>query len=470
MTSIRRHVLMWLLGASAIGALLLALAAYTALRDEQNDTLDANLREVALAATPDSERPADAPRDEDHDSEERIVIARWNAQGERVYLSDPTVPLRRPERTGLTRQVVGGAAWDAFAVATTGGLSVAAQLAHAQEVRAAETAADLMLPFAAVSVLVGALMVIALRRGLAPLDDAAKALAARSEAALDPLDEAGLPRELRPLVRAMNQLLARVGRSFEAQQRFVADAAHELRTPVAALRLQHQLAERAADGAAREQALRELGAGILRIQHLTEQLLDLSRAEPAAQLRATRETVSLDALAAQVVSDLAVIADKRGIDLGLQRADPISVRGDASQLRILLANLIDNALRYTPRGGVVDVAVSDGADGAELRVADNGPGIVPAERERVFVRFFRGSAGRESAAPAALPGSGLGLAIVQAIAEGHGARVTLHDSSTGGLLVRVRFVGEASEAGAAKPVAALPPPVPTARAVPGAPA
>ena len=319
MTSIRRHVLMWLLGASAIGALLLALAAYTALRDEQNDTLDANLREVALAATPDSERPADAPRDEDHDSEERIVIARWNAQGERVYLSDPTVPLLRPERAGLTRQVVGGAAWDAFAVATPQGVSVAAQLAHAQEVRAAQTAADLMLPFAAVSVLVGALMVIALRRGLAPLDDAAKALAARSEAALDPLDEAGLPRELRPLVRAMNQLLARVGRSFEAQQRFVADAAHELRTPVAALRLQHQLAERAADGAAREQALRELGAGILRIQHLTEQLLDLSRAEPAAQLRATRETVSLDALAAQVVSDLAVIADKRGIDLRATR-------------------------------------------------------------------------------------------------------------------------------------------------------
>ena len=466
-TSIRRHVLVWLLGASAIGALLLAAAAYSALREEQNDTLDAHLREVALAAMPDGERSADAPPTEAVDPEERIVIARFDLRGERVYLSDPSVPLRRPERMGLTRQVVDGAAWDAFAVATTGGLSVAAQLTRAQALRAAESATELMLPFAGVSVLVGVLLVIALRRGLAPLDDAAKALAARSEAALDPLDEAGLPRELRPLVRAMNQLLARVGRSFEAQQRFVADAAHELRTPVAALRLQHQLAERAADGAAREQALRELGAGILRIQHLTEQLLDLSRAEPAAQLRATRETVALDALAAQVVSDLAVIADKRGIDLGLQRADPISVRGDASQLRILLANLIDNALRYTPRGGVVDVSVSDGADGPELSVADTGPGIAPAERERVFVRFFRGSAGRESAAPAASPGSGLGLAIVQAIAEGHGARVTLHDSSTGGLLVRVRFVGEA---GAAKPVAALPPPVPTARAVPGAPA
>jgi signal transduction histidine kinase len=442
--SIRSHLLAWLFGASGIGALLLAAAAYTVLRDEQNDVLDTNLREVALAASHGTEGVAGLPAPAEDDAEDRVVIARWTPAGERAYLSDPTVPLQRPLRGGLARQQVGGTAWDAFAVVDARGTTVAAQMARAQETRAAESAAGLILPFSLVIAAVAVLMVLALRRGLAPLDAAAAELAARSESALEPLDESLLPRELRPLVRAMNHLMARVSQSMQAQQRFVADAAHELRTPVAALQLQQQLVDAAPDAAARGRALVELHAGIERMRRLTVQLLDLSRIDAAAESGAAPRPVALDALAASVVSDFAPIADQRGIDLGLQQADRATVRGDEAALRMLVANLVDNALRYTPAGGVVDVSVIAGAAGSELTVDDSGPGIAPAERERVFVRFYRGEAAHAAAAQddSAAPGSGLGLAIVQAIAERHAARVTLHDGPGGGLLVRVGFAHE----------------------------
>jgi signal transduction histidine kinase len=446
--SVRGHVLAWLFAAGSVGALLLCGAAYTELRDEQNETLDANLREVALAAAQGTTGVPPARPAAVVDAADRIVIARWTAAGDRIYLSDATVPLQRPPRSGLARQQLGGDGWDAFAVVDAQGTTVAAQLAHAQEARAAESATRLLVPFIAVLGLVAVLLLIALRRGLAPLDAATAALAARSESALEPLDESRLPIELRPLVHAMNHLMARVAQSMQAQQRFVADAAHELRTPVAALQLQQQLVDAAPDAAARERALIELHAGIERIRRLTVQLLDLSRIDAAVEARAALRPVALDTLAASVVADLALIADRRGIDLGLQQADRVSVRGDEAALRILIANLVDNALRYTPSGGVVDVSVVDGAEGPELNVSDSGPGIAPAERERVFVRFYRGAAAHAAAAAetSAWPGSGLGLAIVQAIAERHAARVTLHDSAAGGLHVRVAFAREAAAA------------------------
>ena len=443
MISIQRHVLVWALGASSLGALLLAAVAYVVILEEQTETLDANLREVAMAAwrtqapPPHDGAPPDTRVTQPDD---QIVIVHWDASGRRTYTSDAAAALPRLARSGLSRQRLGAVDWDVYTVATGQGVWAAAQQARAQHARAAESATQLLLPFGVLLGLVGLLLLYALRRGLQPLGLAAADVAARSAASLTPLDERGRPREIGPLVRAINAMMQRLASAFDAQRRFVADAAHELRTPVAALRLQLQLLAAAKDESARRAAIEELRAGIDRSQHLIEQLLSLSRAEPLTSTAspASMTPVSLAELVRTVVGDFAAAADRRSIDLGAQASDDTLVQGDREQLRVLLNNLVDNALRYTPAGGVVDV-VAARVDGAPtLRVSDSGPGIAAHEQERVFERFVRGAG--SSGADAPTPGSGLGLAIVRAIADRHGARVTLNPASGGhGLAVQECF-------------------------------
>jgi signal transduction histidine kinase len=243
--------------------------------------------------------------------------------------------------------------------------------------------------------------------------------------------------------------MQRLSVAFVTQRRFVADAAHELRTPATALRLQLQLLERADNAPTREAAMAELKTGINRAQHLIEQLLLLSRVEPDAPMQ-VREAVDLGDLVRQVVGVLSVTAEHKRIDLGAalpDKSDDLSpgslvVDGNRHQLTVLLNNLVGNALRYTPAGGVVDVKVSRDDGLLTLRVVDNGPGVEPDERERVFDRFYRGRNLRNGEAPQGDEdtGSGLGLAIVKAIADQHGAVVSLYEAPSGqGLEVRVVF-------------------------------
>jgi two-component system OmpR family sensor kinase len=259
-------------------------------------------------------------------------------------------------------------------------------------------------------------------------------LASRKADDLSEVSDAELPDEVRPLVQELNLLFKRVQTAFEAQQNFVADAAHELRTPLAALKLQILSLARADCNEARDVAIGRLSAGVERASRLVEQLLVLARTEAAD---ARLEPVSLTELAKRSVGDMAGAAQAREIDLGLAQADEATVQGQGDALLILLRNLVDNAVKYTPAGGTVDVSVlapSPGAQaGARLVVEDSGPGIPPEERERVFNRFYR-VPGSEA------QGSGLGLAIIRAIAERHGARLALDASSRlGGLKVTVEF-------------------------------
>jgi len=253
---------------------------------------------------------------------------------------------------------------------------------------------------------------------------------ARTPSALSPVADRNLPREVRPLVEALNDLLRRLGSALEAQRRFVADAAHELRTPLTALNLQVQLAERAAAGEERTAALAAVKAGIARATRVVEQLLTLARQEPEAVARPAMETDLAD-LARQVIAELMPLAESRAIDLGMGRAEPARVMGDREGLRALLANLVDNAVRYTQERGRVDVSTFTADGEAVIEVTDNGSGIPADERERVFDRFYRraGSGGA---------GSGLGLSIVKAIAARHGGRVELAEAPGGrGLSARV---------------------------------
>jgi two-component system OmpR family sensor kinase len=241
-----------------------------------------------------------------------------------------------------------------------------------------------------------------------------------------------VPAEVKPLVAALNDLLARLGRALELQKSFIADAAHELRTPLTAVSLQIQIAERARTDDERAAAFAQLRAGADRAGRLVQQLLTLARSEPGAAERPLT-TVDLTAIAREVVVEHAPIAEANGIELGLSADAPVTVAGDRDALRTLLANLVDNAVHYTPRGGTVDVGVTVKDGQACWIVTDTGPGIPVEEREHVFDRFYR----RDIAGAG---GSGLGLAIVQRVAQRHYATVDLADGLDGrGLAVTVRF-------------------------------
>jgi len=438
--SIERHLALWILGAAGLGAVLLGLVAYLVILADLNDTLDENLNAVATAvADRSSARPpgtAAGVARTGPDSAE-IVVMEWTPQGRLVFSSDARVALQFTPNSGLARQRVQTTDWDTYTVVRADGVVQAAQRARFQQQEAAEAAASLFVPFLLVFGLAAALLILALRRGLAPLDRTAIDVAARSASSLAPIDTDHLPREITPLVLALNGLMQRLANSLQARQRFVADAAHELRTPITALRLQLQLLQGAADDASRRVAAEALQAGIDRAQHLVEQLLHLSRAEPGAQPAPLRR-LELAALAQAAVGRASANADSRGIDLGARIEAPGGVAGDEEQLRVLIDNLVGNALRFTPRGGVVDVVVADADGCAVLRVIDDGPGIAAEASDRVFERFHR--APGVAPAHAGESGSGLGLAIVKAIADGHGALVTLHAGPGGrGLEVRVVF-------------------------------
>jgi two-component system OmpR family sensor kinase len=332
---------------------------------------------------------------------------------------------------GLSTVVSPGGDWRVYRIDAASQIVQVAQPMSLRRDRAAASAARVLVPVIVALPVLAVLIWLVVSRGLAPLTGLARSLAARGPRALAPLPEAGLPEEVRPLVGSLNDLLARLERALDRERAFIADAAHELRTPLAAVGLQLQVLERVSAGAEREQALERLKAGVQRAARLVGQLLDLARQDDAADRRTAR--VDLAAVAREVVLEQAQQAEARRIDLGLEGA-AAEVEGDAEGLRVALGNLVDNAIRHSPHGGRVDVRVrTDGAD-VVAEVVDSGPGIPPAERERVFDRFHRG----ESAAGS---GGGLGLAIVREIATRHGATVELADRADGtpGLCARLRF-------------------------------
>ena len=445
MRSIKRTLLAWILGALALGSVLVILVMYLVTLEELNEALDANLQDVAESVA--SYQPAwtvpaadSVPPRLPHTSvpdDTSIVTLTWTRDGRRIHASDPRVKLPFASVEGLSHPTVDGQAWIVYSSVSDAGVAQAAQRVISRREMAGVSAAKVFTPMLLLVVVVGGLLVFGLRRGLQPLDAAARDIAARSETALDPVDTGDVPREIAPLVASINGLIVRVSSALAAQRRFLADAAHELRTPVTALRLQLQLLRRSSDEASREEAMRELEAGIARSQRLIEQLLLVARTDPEG-MRMRREAVDLGTLVREVVGSMSLKAEQAGIDIGAGGAASIVVPGDAEQLTVLLDNLVENALRYAPSGSLVDVEADLRGSQPELRVIDNGPGIDESERIRVFDRFYRTA----NAAGAARDrsGSGLGLAIVRTIAERHGAQVSLHTAHGGqGLEVRVLF-------------------------------
>jgi two-component system OmpR family sensor kinase len=434
-SSLRARLLVWLLAGVVFVGAAGGWIVYSNALAEADAFFDYHLRQTALILR---DQPVEyllsqqiAPNDAAYD----FVVQVWSLDGVRVYLSRPHAVL--PEVTTLGFATVGTreGRWRVYGVQALTRVIQVAQPMRVRQQQAAQLALHTLEPFALLLPVLALLIWVAVGQALKPLERLTGLVKARRVSALEPLPDAALPDEVQPLVGALNELLARLNAALGRERAFMADAAHELRTPLTALRLQMEMLARASGDAERGAAMEQLSAGVQRAIRLVEQMLALAREEPRTPPQ--HVPVALEPLAREVVAELVPLADARRIDLGLSHARPLTVSGDREALRTLLRNLIDNAVRYTEEGGRVDVTVEDGgsaaAPRAQLAVTDTGPGIAPEERARVFDRFYR----RAGAAP---PGSGLGLAIVKAIADAHGATLTLTGGADGrGLRVIVSF-------------------------------
>ncbi len=447
MTSIRARLLASLLATIALAALVLGVAAYRNVLAETEHLFDYQLRQMALSLRDQGEiAPAQAGPLGDADFD--VVVQIWTVDGRAIYASRAHAALPSHAVLGFADVAVAGGTWRTYSVVTPDRVIQVAQPAAIRRHLAARSAFGSVVPLLAVAPLLAGAVWWVVALAIRPLERVAREVRSRGAEAMQPLAiDARLPDEAAPLVEALNALLARLAAAFDTQRAFVADAAHELRSPLTALRLQLGRLRRlgpAGDAAAREAALDALAAGVERAVRLVEQLLLLARSEPSASTAAVNEVIDLGELVRKAVADTVPQAAARGTDLALDAEPGVAVTGDRVSLAALVRNLADNAVRHSPSGATVRLTVAYEASAAVICVDDDGPGIPQAERSRVFDRFYRRepqSSGQDDGpgAGAGTQGSGLGLAIVRRIAERHGATVALESSPLGGLRVRVRF-------------------------------
>jgi two-component system sensor histidine kinase TctE len=369
-------------------------------------------RQEFITGEPDLPRPPDETPEETPD---RVAYYDDEYQGRVIR----AVALRAPVEPGSGRGAV---------------LIQVAERVTARDEFARQIILRMVLPQAILIVLAGLAVWYGVGRGLAPLSTLRREIESRSHRDLSALSEEQAPQEVQPLIRAMNDLLHRLSSAISAQQRFIADAAHQLRTPIAGLKTQTELALRQSQLTDVHAALRHLQTATERSTRLVNQLLSLARAEPGVEREHAAERLDFAQLAREITTEWVPRALGRSIDLGYDGEDGAAwVQGDSFLLREMLGNLLDNAIRYSHHGGQVTVRVAGGPLEVAVSVEDNGPGIPEAQRARVFERFYRLlGTGTE--------GCGLGLAIVREIALSHRAEVTLADGTGGrGTVVRVAF-------------------------------
>lgn len=433
--SLRTRLLWFLLAAISLTAVAQASIAYRAARAAADTIFDYHMQQMAMSLRSGLPNSGPGAASEGTPDEENFdfVVQVWSADGVRVFESAARAALPQRAVLGFSDVKAHGTTYRVFSMQSRSHIIQVAQDMAARRQMASTLALRIIGPVAVMAPLLMLVVWWVVSVSVAPVSRVRRQVAERQVDDLSEVSEAGLPDEIRPLVHELNLLFGRVRHAFDAQTSFVADAAHELRSPLAALKLQAQSLRRATDDAAREVAVGRLTAGIDRATRLVEQLLVLARQQASAATGARPQPVALAEIARLAVADAAPSAQAGGVDLGLSHAEESEVAGHPDALRILVRNLLDNAVKYTPPGGTVDLEVRRVADALVLSVDDSGPGIPEPDRERVLDRFYR-IAGSETT------GSGLGLAIVKSIAELHGATLALDRSKRlGGLRVEVSF-------------------------------
>jgi two-component system OmpR family sensor kinase len=426
--SLRQRMLWLVLAMIALVSLLQATSTYRSALKEADRMFDFHLQEVARSVH--GGLPF-SPGEE----EEEFSVRIWSPDGQELYRSGVR-PMPPQAVLGFSDALVDGVRLRIYSLRTPEHTIQIAQDLDARSDRARALAWKAILPI----VLLAPILMLAvwwlIDRSLQPVQRMRRQVATREASDLSPLPTAGLPEEVLPLVGEINLLFERLQRARAAQQQFIADAAHELRSPLAALKLQAQALRKPLDDGARQQAVERLNEGMTRAIELSGQLLALAR-EEAGEAMSGAENVELEQLAREVVAEVLPQAQARRIDVGLEPGAAATVQGQRQALHVLLRNLLDNAIKYCPEGGTVDIRIERDDARTLLTVEDSGPGIPESERERVFDRFYR-VPGTEA------PGSGLGLAIVKTVADRHHARIELGRSERlGGLRVSVRFPARA---------------------------
>jgi two-component system OmpR family sensor kinase len=429
MNSLRNTLLVWLLGAVALVGCGGAWATYRNALGEANAYFDYHLRETALLLRDQALGIGSSPGMPQQVPEYDFVVQVWSLDGVRIYLSRPHAVVPGLTTLGLSTEETPSGSWRVFGVQADGRVIQVAQPMGVREERAARLALRTIAPFAVLIPALALLVAWIVGRAVRPVRSFADALRSRNPDDITPVPVTGLPDEVRPVAMSVNDLLSRLSHAVERERLFIAEAAHELRTPMTALSLQVQ--SLAATGITAEQhaVVQNLQSGVARASRLIEQLLAVAREESSGARE--RQPVQLDELMRQTVADFVPLAEAASIDLGIDQAAAVRVLGEEESLRTLLRNLLDNAIRYTPAGGRVDVCLSlehGAAPEALLCVTDSGPGIPQAQRSRVFDRFHR-------VPGTSVPGSGLGLSLVQSVARRHGGRASL-ESGPGGVGLR----------------------------------
>jgi two-component system sensor histidine kinase QseC len=436
--SLRRRLLGLLLGGVAAAWLVTMVFSYIDAHHEVDELFDAQLAQAAQTllalASHDEGDDIEDLGDVTHKYQRQLRFQIWRIDGKLLMRSKnaPETPLTKAPGFSETRDSDGH--WRHFSQWNDErGLQVqVSENHHIRDDLIGHIAWRLLFPALFGLPLIGLWVWLATRQGLASLDGIARQIASRAPQQLQPLTPAAAPEEIRTMLEALNGLFQRVDTALEAERRFTADAAHELRTPLAALQAQLQVALRARDGDERDRSLQQLQSGLTRASHLVDQMLQLARLDPESGLP-DPQPVDLASQAESVCADLGQLILGKNINFDLDAATDCTVIGQSEWLRVLIRNLVDNAVRYTPEGGQVHVSLLHTDHQCQLTVSDSGPGIPVEERDAVLHRFHRLDPGGQ-------PGSGLGLAIVARIAELHGARLELGVSEfSTGLKVTVRW-------------------------------
>ncbi|MBN3813997.1 ATP-binding protein [Paraburkholderia sp. Ac-20347] len=432
MNSIRRRLLGWLICGFAAASAIAGLAIFHTARNEASELFDYELRAVALSLPLNLRTGHGAAQDQQPDmqgiADDRILIDIWDRDGAPIYHStqDPPLP-RNPVGFHVIERAE--THWRTFGVQQADRFVQVAQPISVREQLALQLALHTLWPLALLVPVAIVLVLLVVARGLAPVGALSALLAARSSTMLGPLKlDGSVPIELRPLVEALNDLLARLNTASQAQRTFIADAAHELRSPLAALKLQLQAALRDGTLTGEPQMTERIATRLNRLIRLVQQLLTLAREDAQPELPVA--AVSLRRLSEQAIGDFSLLAEDKQIDLGLEVRPPVNeddacnVAADPHGLATLLNNLIDNAIRYTPPGGRIDLVLTRTGERLGFEVVDNGPGIPEEHLGRVLDRFYRGNH---------VPGtgSGLGLSIAMRIAQRHDLTLVLRNNSGG---------------------------------------
>ncbi len=441
--SIYRRLMILLFSALVLTGAITGVTIYKKTLSEVNEMQDYTLRQTAYSMQysnslimPPSEKVSDA----DHDANESVAdnddfeyIAQiWGKNGKLLLSTDPEKNIPLFNTSGMATVSWEKQKWRIFHLLSKGNVIQIVQSLDAREETAADIAERAVLPVILLIPALGFLIWLGIIFGLRPIKRISLELEERHADSMEPLALENLPIEIKSMVLAMNALLYRLSGSFELQKQFIADAAHELRTPLTVLNLQAEIMSRSADPDDISEAFANLKLGIARATHLVGQLLTLARQQHVSKNMAL-EKVELEELAKNVIGELTQFAATKSIDMGLVSTGKAYVTGNMESLRTLLVNLVDNSIRYIPEGSAIDILVCVEGKKCILEVSDSGTGILSADLERVFDRFYRGVGHN-------VIGSGLGLAIVKNIVEMHEASITLWKAENGtGLRARIEF-------------------------------